>query len=54
MLTQTTRVPILLLPFTSCEALDKLLQLWAWFPRSIIVLLLYVVLRVHEVIPGKC
>ena len=41
MLTQTTGVPILHLPFMSCEALDKLLQLWPWFPRGIIALLLY-------------
>lgn len=54
MLTQTTRVQILLLPFMSCEALGKLLQLWAHLPGDIIVPFCTVVLGVREVMPGKC
>lgn len=54
MLTQTTRVQILLQPFMSCEALGKLLQLWAHLPGDIIVPFCTVVFGVNEVIPGKC
>lgn len=54
MLTQTTRVQILLLPFMSREALGKLSQLWPHLPGDIRVPLLHCCFRSEWGNTGKC